>query len=203
MIPEGWTEHELGEIATFKGGCGFKEVYQGKTSGEWPFIKVSDMNLLGNEQEIFYSQNWVDQPEAKAMRASPMPARAIVFAKVGAALMLNRRRRLTRPTIIDNNMMAAIPDEGVITSDFLLLHLKTVDLGKFAQASAVPSVNQQHLSELEIILPPPPRAAADYRDFRVLGSRHCDGGSPDRQRPHPEKGADPNNPDRQTPPAGV
>lgn len=114
------------------------------------------MNLPGNEQEIVHSQNWVDQTEAKAMRATPMPARAIVFAKVGAALMLNRRRRLTRPTIIDNNMMAAIPDESAITSDFLFLHLKTVDLGKFAQASAVPSVNQQHLSELEIILPPLP-----------------------------------------------
>lgn len=149
-----WREHELGEIATFKGGCGFKESYQGKTSGEWPFIKVSDMNLPGNEQEIFHSQNWVDRPDAKAMRANPMPPRAIVFAKVGAALMLNRRRRLTRPTIIDNNMMAAIPDEKSITSDFLFLHMKTVDLGKFAQASAVPSVNQQHLAELPIILPP-------------------------------------------------
>lgn len=156
MLPEGWREHELGEIATFKGGCGFKESYQGQTSGEWPFIKVSDMNLPGNEQEIFHSQNWVDRPEAKAMRASPMPPRAIVFAKVGAALMLNRRRRLTRPTIIDNNMMAAIPDEAAITSDFLFLHMKTVDLGKFAQASAVPSVNQQHLAALPIILPPLP-----------------------------------------------
>lgn len=151
-----WREHELGEIVTFKGGCGFKESYQGKTTGEWPFIKVSDMNLPGNEQEIFHSQNWVDRPDAKAMRASPMPARAIVFAKVGAALMLNRRRRLSRPTIIDNNMMAAIPDENSITSDFLFLHMKTVDLGKFAQASAVPSVNQQHLAELPIILPPLP-----------------------------------------------
>jgi len=151
-----WREHELGEIATFKGGCGFKESFQGKTSGEWPFIKVSDMNLPGNEQEIFHSRNWVERPDAKAMRASPMPARAIVFAKVGAALMLNRRRRLTRPTIIDNNMMAAIPDENSITSDFLFLHMKTVDLGKFAQASAVPSVNQQHLAELPIILPPLP-----------------------------------------------
>ena len=156
MLPDGWLEHELGEIATFKGGCGFKESYQGKTSGEWPFIKVSDMNLPGNEQEIFHSQNWVDPPEARAMSASPMPSRAIVFAKVGAALMLNRRRRLTRPTIIDNNMMAAIPDEKAITSDFLFLHMKTVDLGKYAQASAVPSVNQRHLAELAIILPPLP-----------------------------------------------
>jgi type I restriction enzyme S subunit len=156
VVPEGWDETKLGAVATFKGGAGFKESYQGKSLGDLPFIKVSDMNLPGNEQEIRFAQNWIDHHEAKALRASPMPPRSVVFAKVGAALMLNKRRRLVRPTIIDNNMMAAIPDETRITSDYLFLHLKTVDLGKFAQASAVPSVNQQHLAEVPILLPPPP-----------------------------------------------
>lgn len=154
MIPEGWTDVELGEVATFKGGSGFKERFQGKVTGDLPFIKVSDMNLPGNEECIHYSQNWVSKDEAREMRASPMPARSIVFAKVGAALLLNRRRRLVMPTIIDNNMMAAIPDETRITSDYLFRFLTTIDLGKFAQASAVPSVNQQHLSEILAILPP-------------------------------------------------
>lgn len=90
MIPEGWTDVELGEVATFKGGSGFKEKFQGKLSGDLPFIKVSDMNLAGNEECIRHSQNWVSNGEAKEMRATPMPARSIVFAKVGAALLLNR-----------------------------------------------------------------------------------------------------------------
>lgn len=154
MIPEGWTDVELGEVATFKGGSGFKEKFQGKLSGDLPFIKVSDMNLPGNEECVRYSQNWVSKGEAKEMRATPMPARSIVFAKVGAALLLNRRRRLIMPTIIDNNMMAAIPNEKRITSDYLYRLLTTIDLGKFAQASAVPSVNQQHLSEILAFLPP-------------------------------------------------
>lgn len=154
MIPEGWIDVELGEVATFKGGSGFKERFQGRLSGDLPFIKVSDMNLPGNEEYIHRSQNWVSKGEAKEMRASPMPARSIVFAKVGAALLLNRRRRLIMPTIIDNNMMAAIPNEKRITSDYLFRFLTTIDLGKFAQASAVPSVNQQHLSEILAFLPP-------------------------------------------------
>lgn len=154
MIPDGWTDVELGEVATFKGGSGFKERFQGKRSGDLPFIKVSDMNLPGNEECIHYSQNWVSKEDAKEMRASPMPARSIVFAKVGAALLLNRRRRLVMPTIIDNNMMAAIANEKRITSDYLFRLLLTIDLGKFAQSSAVPSVNQQHLSEIPAFLPP-------------------------------------------------
>lgn len=156
MIPHEWTEAELGDVAAFKGGAGFKEIYQGRASGDLPFIKVSDMNLTGNEREIHFANNWVTEAEARQMRTSPMPANAIVFAKVGAALMLNKRRRLVRPTIIDNNMMAAIPDEKRISSEYLLLHMRTVDLGRFAQASAVPSVNQQQMAALPIVLPPLP-----------------------------------------------
>jgi type I restriction enzyme S subunit len=154
MIPHEWTEAELGDAASFKGGSAFKEIYQGRTSGDLPFIKVSDMNLPGNEREIHVANNWITEAEAKYMCASPMPTKAIVFAKVGAALMLNKRRRLVRPTIIDNNMMAAIPNERRISSDYLLLYLRTIDLGRVAQASAVPSVNQQQMAALPVLLPP-------------------------------------------------
>ena len=146
-------EKALGDVCEFKGGAGFKNDAQGNSSGEIPFIKVSDMALRGNELNIINSKNWVSREVAKNMRITPMPARSTVFAKVGAALMLNKRRILNRSTIIDNNMMAAIPDEDQITSEYLFLYLCEVDLGKFVQAGAVPSVNQKHLTELAILLP--------------------------------------------------
>jgi type I restriction enzyme S subunit len=156
MLPEGWADITLGNVCAFKGGAGFKEHHQGAGEGEHPFIKVSDMNLPGNEVEIVRAKNWVSSKILRELGATLMPARSVVFAKVGAALLLNKRRRLVRPTAIDNNMMAAIPDETKITSDFLFLHMTTVDLGKFAQASAVPSVNQQHLATIFLRLPPLP-----------------------------------------------
>ncbi|MBV2144879.1 restriction endonuclease subunit S [Falsochrobactrum sp. TDYN1] len=148
-----WEETSLGDICTFRGGNGFKEEYQGQLSGEFPFIKVSDLTLPGNEKYITDAQNWVSQKTLKMLRANLQPEGAVVFAKVGAALKLNRRRILTRPTVIDNNMMAAIPDESRVDTYFLYYFMLTQDLGRFSQESAVPSVNQGHLSSIEIGLP--------------------------------------------------
>lgn len=151
-----WAEVALGDICTFRGGSGFKEEYQGSDFGEYPFIKVSDMTLPGNGKYVTTSNNWVSSAILKKLRANLQPEGATVFAKVGAALKLNRRRLLSRPTAIDNNMMAAIPDESRLDSEFLYYFMLVQDLGRFSQESAVPSVNQGHLSSIEIGLPPLP-----------------------------------------------
>lgn len=145
-------EFNLSDIVTFKGGAGFKEVYQGKKSGEFPFIKVSDMNSAENTKYINASENWIDNQEKEAMKASAFPAGTVVFAKVGAALFLNRRRILNRPTIIDNNMMAAIPSPKILTN-YLYHFLCTIDFATFVRPGAVPSVNQSDLGAIKIRLP--------------------------------------------------
>jgi len=52
--------------------------------------------------------------------------------------------------------MAAIPIENRLDSEFLYYFLLVQDLGHFSQESAVPSVNQGHLSSIDIGLPPLP-----------------------------------------------
>ncbi|WP_166580531.1 restriction endonuclease subunit S [Rubellimicrobium sp. CFH 75288] len=151
-----WIEIALGDACTFRGGSGFSEAHQGHRSGDHPFIKVSDLTIAGNEKYITTAQHWVSVAALRELRATLQPAGAVVFPKVGAALKLNRRRILLRPTAIDNNMMAAIPDRQKLDGEFLYYFLLTQDLGRFSQESAVPSVNQQHLSSIEISLPPLP-----------------------------------------------
>lgn len=151
-----WPEITLGDVCTFRGGSGFRESHQGRTTGDHPFIKVSDLTIEGNEKYITVAQNWVSAAVLRELRATLQPPGAVVFAKVGAALKLNRRRILGRPTAIDNNMMAAIPDEQRLDGEFLYYFLLMQDLGRFSQESAVPSVNQGHLSSIEISLPPLP-----------------------------------------------
>jgi len=147
-----WIHGQLGDLCVFKGGSAFKEVYQGQSIGELPFIKVSDMNLLGNERNIEYSNNWVSFETAKLMKAKTFPESSIVFAKVGAALLLNRRRILSRPTIIDNNMMAAVPSNAADT-EFLYQLLMAIDFARFVQEGAVPSINQGDLSSFKLSYP--------------------------------------------------
>ena len=149
-----WDEVALGDVCTFRGGNGFGEEFQGQSNGDFPFIKVSDLTIPGNEKYITASNNWVSSSALQKMRANLQPKNATVFPKVGAALKLNRRRILTRPTAIDNNMMAAIPNPGRMDSEYLYYFMLVQDLGRYSQESAVPSVNQGHLSSIDIGLPP-------------------------------------------------
>lgn len=151
-----WSEITLGDICTFRGGSGFRESHQGQASGDHPFIKVSDLTIKGNEKYITAAQNWVSTAALRKLRATLQPAGAVVFAKVGAALKLNRRRIIGHPTAIDNNMMVAIPDKQRLDGEFLYYFLLMQDLGRFSQESAVPSVNQGHLASIAISLPPVP-----------------------------------------------
>ncbi|MQA51702.1 restriction endonuclease subunit S [Pseudomonas piscis] len=149
--PQGWTETTLGKVVDFRGGNAFKEKFQGKDSGDFPFIKVSDFNLLANQKFIRDANHWIDAGANKEIKATLFEAGSVVFAKVGAALLSNRRRILTRKTAIDNNLMAAIPRH--IDPIFCYYHLQTVDLGKMVQDGAVPSVNQGQLQSLPFVQP--------------------------------------------------
>jgi type I restriction enzyme S subunit len=153
-VPEGWSAVSLGDICSFGGGSAFKEKYQGSKFGDYPFIKVSDMNLVGNERFISYASNWITKQQKDEAKIKLFPKDSVVFAKVGAALLLNRRRILLRETAIDNNMMAAIPSDS--HRDYLYFLLQSISFGDFVQSGAVPSVNQNQLESVPIISPPLP-----------------------------------------------
>ena len=153
-VPEEWEAASLRELCTFSGGSAFKEKYQGRRTGEYPFIKVSDMNIAENQRFITKANHWIDQKIRIEAKVKLFPPAAVVFAKVGAALLLNRRRILTRETAIDNNMMAAIPKND--DDNFLYYVLQEVDLGEIVQGGAVPSVNQSQMEDVPTLIPPLP-----------------------------------------------
>lgn len=141
---------QIGSVCRFKGGNAFVPDMQGRKSGDIPFIKVSDMNLPRNSVEIREAANYVDDCDLASMKAKPFPVGSVVFAKVGAALFLNRRRMIVTPTCIDNNMMGAIPDTAKVSSEFLFLVLQQIDFRNIVQEGAIPSVNQGTLERVMI-----------------------------------------------------
>lgn len=143
-------EKQLAARCTFLGGFAFSDQYQGHQEGDLPFIKVSDMSATGNEKYIRAASNWVDSNLAKEKRWHPAPAGGVVFAKVGAALKLNRRRILSQPTIFDNNMMVAIPENGTDTA-YLYHLLNSIDFNRLVQEGAVPSITQGLLGRITIL----------------------------------------------------
>ncbi|WML66170.1 restriction endonuclease subunit S [Rhodococcus sp. AH-ZY2] len=139
-------------MADFAGGCAFPPKYQGGTEGI-PFFKVSDMNTEGNEVWLSTAVNRVTEEVLAQTKARVHPTGTVVFAKVGAALATEKRRLLAQPSAFDNNVMGLIAKPGVLP-EYLYNFMLTVRLGAFAQPGAVPSVNQSHLRQIALELPP-------------------------------------------------
>jgi type I restriction enzyme S subunit len=150
-MPEAWVQTALGSICRFQAGDAFSRDEQGRSAGDHPFIKVSDMNLVGNELYIARANNWVSEEEAKR-EYRLHPKDAVVFAKIGIALTYNRRRRLTRPTAIDNNMMSAVclPEFDPIWFFYLL---STIDFNLISSGSALPYLTVKELSRISVEVP--------------------------------------------------
>ncbi len=153
-----WRTTSLGEICRFQAGDAFPKELQGAATGDVPVVKVSDMNLSGNELFISCANNWLSTPEVKP-DFKLHPAGAVVFAKIGVALTSNRRRILLRPTVIDNNMMSAVCTSDVDPRWFYYL-LTTLDFNEVASGSALPYLTVRDLNRIAVSVPPLPEQRA-------------------------------------------
>src|SRR5699024_11910582 len=98
-----WNKVSLGTVGRTQSGIGFPDSEQGGKVGI-PFFKVSDMNKPGNEYEMLSANNYVSEEQVELKNWKPIKELpAIMFAKVGAAIMLNRIRIIRTPFLIDNN----------------------------------------------------------------------------------------------------
>lgn len=144
----------LGEICDFRAGGAFPREVQGSDEGDYPFIKVSDMNLPLNGYHILEANNYVTEELREALGAKLHPSGATVFAKIGIALTSNRRRLLVRPTLIDNNMMSVIAREGSVDPAFLYYVLCTIDFNTVSTGTALPYLTVGTLQKIPVSLPP-------------------------------------------------
>ena len=150
---DAWEQRKLGEIGKARSGVGFPDSEQGGTSG-MPFFKVSDMNNDGNENEMNVANNYVTDAQIVSRRWSPIEeVPAIFFAKVGAAVMLNRKRLCRFPFLLDNNTMAYCLDKDQWDADFAKAIFETIDLTSLVQVGALPSYNAGDVEAIEIMLP--------------------------------------------------
>ena len=143
----------LGDICDFRAGTTFRPSFQGQLSGRYPFVKVSDMNLPANTVRIQDANNWVSEADVRELRAKPFPPKTVVFAKIGEALRQNRLRQVVRETIIDNNMMGAIPRGNRVDPDFFYYALSQFDFSDIAQGTALPYLTLPSLARLTLAIP--------------------------------------------------
>ena len=119
--------------------------------GGFLLLKVSDMNLPGNEERIKTSRLWASSPGAKS---ATCPAGSVVIPKRGGAIGTNKKRVVDRDAVLDPNLMAIAPGDQAITTEFLRGWFSFLDLSSITSGSSVPQLNKQDLLPLRIVVPP-------------------------------------------------
>ena len=163
-----WEQRKLGELGFAQSGTGFPDAEQGGTEGT-PFFKVSDMNTPGNEYELVTSNNYVTAEQIARMGWRPInQVPAIFFAKVGAAVMLNRKRLVNEPFLLDNNTMAFSMDSSLLDTQFGRSLFERLDLTSLIQVGALPSFNSSDVESISVSLP------STMNEQRQIGQYLCD-----------------------------
>ena len=152
-IDPNWPLVKLSDVAEIESGFGFPLDYQGSTDKEIPFIKVSDMNLIGNETYIMNWNNTVSTEELHRLKAKSRPQGTVVFPKIGAAIATNKKRILVKDTVYDNNVMGIVPNCNKLLSRFLHAWLLSFNLTDWASDSNPPSIRKATVEDQLIPLP--------------------------------------------------
>ncbi|MBW2020329.1 MAG: restriction endonuclease subunit S [Deltaproteobacteria bacterium] len=144
---------EIKKIAEVASGFGFPRKYQGCLNEEFPFFKVGDMNLPGNEKMMVVATNTISAETLKKLRAKPFPRGTVIFPKIGAAIATNKKRMLVQPSVVDNNVMGLIPNQH-IDPWYLFYWTQQFDLRTVSNIGPVPSMRKSEVQRVRVPLPP-------------------------------------------------
>lgn len=145
-IPESWCWVRLGNIGILTAG---KTPSNDKLSkhGNIPYFKVSDMNSIGNEVYLVNTELFLFNS------SYIYPKNSIVFPKNGGALLTNKKRILSRDSMVDLNTGVFISSSHINVKYLYLLFL-TIDFKKIYKGTALPTLDYDKLNNLLIGMPP-------------------------------------------------
>lgn len=140
---------KIGDICTLKSGTSLKEDILNESNGV-PYIKVSDMNLVGNEKYIVRANSYVDESISEKML---FPKGTVLFPKRGGAIGTNKKRIASKAVCADLNTMGVIPSDK-IRPLYLYYYFQNIDFGTLYNGSSVPQINNIDIAPMEINLIP-------------------------------------------------
>ena len=152
-VPAHWKLAPIKAFGWLKGGAGFPHEDQGIEGEELNFFKVASLGMANASGVLQAGEHTISRQTAARLGAFIFPARTLVFAKVGAALMLARVRELAGDACIDNNMMGLVVNEGSHPG-FVRHAMALVRFDLIANPGAVPSLNEGQIGGYVICQPP-------------------------------------------------
>jgi type I restriction enzyme S subunit len=164
-----WMKGRCRDIARVLPGYGFPDKFQGNKKGQYPFYKVSDISraVEKGQRNISEANNYIDSDVLDEIQGKPVPARTIIFAKIGEAIRSNRRVITTKPAVIDNNTAGVKAIKAKSSDEFLFYLWSNVSLIDHA-GGVVPAVSKSALENVPLCYPGDPEEQQKIAD--CLGS---------------------------------
>lgn len=157
QVPESWKVVRIADVCSVKTSFpSFGDVGILDTRNAMDVLvlglKVSDMNLPGNETSIYSSQNQFRIPTSKLPPHCVHP-NSIVFPKRGAAIATNKKRLTTTYCVLDPNLIGVEPFAS-LDSHFLAAFFMRFDLRLLQDNTPIPQLNKHNVEGVLIPLPP-------------------------------------------------
>lgn len=150
-IPAHWVKMRLRFVCNIRGGFGFPDRLQGRCEGRYPFLKVSDINSGGRTSQG--AENYVSDEDIEREGWAVIPKGALVLGKIGEALRKNHRMFIERECLIDNNLMALVPNRKRFIPDYFYYIFRLIDMDWFSNPGTVPSVSIRAFQNCWLPLP--------------------------------------------------
>lgn len=154
-VPKNWIWTHWGTCGKFVAGSGFPKEYQGRTEYPIPFYKVGSLKNADHNGYLNDISNTIDENIRINLKSALIPKDSIIFAKIGEAIRLNRRRLNPIPCCIDNNMIAYIPC-SMCNLWYSYFWSTSIDLYDYTNATTVPAIRKSDLEAIPVPLPPLP-----------------------------------------------
>ena len=166
QIPKHWEVRIVKYIGKLISGVGFPIAYQGFYEYEIPFYKVN--SIATSEKYIEIKTDTISDNMVVILGAKKIQPNSILFAKVGAALLLNRFRINKYQCCIDNNMASlSLYEQNVL--EYIYFAFSLFDFKYIVNNGAIPSINETQIYSIKFPFPPldEQKKIADFLDNKV------------------------------------
>ena len=144
----------LSSVVKINSGIALPKIFKDKksTHGEYEFYKVAQMN---NDSNIMKDADLrFTEEEAKKFKIKLFPKGSVLIPKRGGAILTNKKRLLVENSSYDSNIMGLKADNSVLSDEFLVVYMKSINLADYIDTSTIPQINNKHITQMKIPLPP-------------------------------------------------
>jgi type I restriction enzyme S subunit len=154
QLPNGWRWVRLGDVARIFSGSPAPQDKRYFEEGSIPFVRVQDLGRYGITTNLTETSDKINGEAVKELRLVKANKGTILFPKSGAAILTNSRAILGEDAYFVSHLAAVEPFYDVLETLWAFYWLCTVDMGRYIDNPAYPSLRLSKIRELLIPLPP-------------------------------------------------